>query len=98
MIQKVCELIGEVRAEGIANMKQLKKTWGSARPDEEAEEHAAAKVRDLTPRFSLAPSPPIGPLSIPKGSPQTAVADILKGPWARAPYGHVSFGKVCFWC
>ncbi|XP_076408505.1 uncharacterized protein LOC102904867 isoform X1 [Peromyscus maniculatus bairdii] len=43
LIQKVCELIGEVRAEGIANMKQLKKTWGSARPDEEAEEHAAAK-------------------------------------------------------
>ncbi|XP_052607475.1 LOW QUALITY PROTEIN: uncharacterized protein LOC128118689 [Peromyscus californicus insignis] len=41
LIQKVCELIGEVRAEGIANMKQLKKTWGSARPDGGAEEHAA---------------------------------------------------------
>ncbi|NP_001345491.1 coiled-coil domain containing 162 [Mus musculus] len=41
LIQKVCELIGEVRAEGIANVKQLKKTWGSARPDEETKENTA---------------------------------------------------------
>ncbi|XP_036025159.1 LOW QUALITY PROTEIN: uncharacterized protein LOC118570606 [Onychomys torridus] len=41
LMQKVCELIGEVRAEGIANMKQLKKAWGSARPDEGAEENTA---------------------------------------------------------
>ncbi|OBS78546.1 hypothetical protein A6R68_19055, partial [Neotoma lepida] len=41
LIQKVCELIGEVRAEGIANIKQLKKTWGSARPDEGTKENAA---------------------------------------------------------
>ncbi|KAK7808525.1 hypothetical protein U0070_003162 [Myodes glareolus] len=34
LIQRVCELIGEVRAEGTANVKQLKKSWGSARPDE----------------------------------------------------------------
>ncbi|CAO2627889.1 Coiled-coil domain-containing protein 162 [Lemmus lemmus] len=39
LIQKVCELIGEVRAEGIANVKQLKKTWGSARPDERTKEN-----------------------------------------------------------
>lgn len=41
LIQKVCELIGEVRAEGIANVKQLKKTWGSARPEGETKENAA---------------------------------------------------------
>ncbi|XP_051031282.1 uncharacterized protein LOC127215027 [Phodopus roborovskii] len=41
LIQKVCELIGEVRAEGIANTKQLKTTWGSARPEEGTEENAA---------------------------------------------------------
>uniref|UniRef100_A0A8C5KU15 Coiled-coil domain containing 162 n=1 Tax=Jaculus jaculus TaxID=51337 RepID=A0A8C5KU15_JACJA len=34
LIQKVCELIGEVRAEGIASIKKLKKTRGSARPAE----------------------------------------------------------------
>uniref|UniRef100_A0A8C6RZ87 Coiled-coil domain containing 162 n=1 Tax=Nannospalax galili TaxID=1026970 RepID=A0A8C6RZ87_NANGA len=41
LIQKVCELIGEVRAEGIANLKELKKTWGSARPDEGTKESLA---------------------------------------------------------
>ncbi|XP_052020238.1 uncharacterized protein LOC127669996 [Apodemus sylvaticus] len=41
LIQKVCELIGEVRADGIANVKQLKKTWGSARPEGERKEDAA---------------------------------------------------------
>ncbi|XP_055391214.1 coiled-coil domain-containing protein 162-like [Bubalus kerabau] len=40
LIQKVCELIGEVRTEGIDNMKSLKK-WGSARPDEEMKENPA---------------------------------------------------------
>lgn len=39
LIQRVCELIGEVRAEGTANVKQLKKTWGSARPDEGTKEN-----------------------------------------------------------
>ncbi|XP_041509550.1 uncharacterized protein LOC121449304 [Microtus oregoni] len=39
LIQRVCELICEVRAEGTANMKQLKKTWGSARPDEGTKEN-----------------------------------------------------------
>ncbi|XP_028624884.1 uncharacterized protein LOC114622640 [Grammomys surdaster] len=41
LIQKVCELIGEVRAEGIANVKQLKKAWGSARPEGETKENTA---------------------------------------------------------
>nr|XP_034379600.1 LOW QUALITY PROTEIN: uncharacterized protein LOC117724113 [Arvicanthis niloticus] len=41
LIQKVCELIGEVRAEGIANVKQLKKAWGSARPEGETKESTA---------------------------------------------------------
>ncbi|XP_035294296.1 uncharacterized protein Ccdc162p [Cricetulus griseus] len=41
LIQKMCELIGEVRAEGIANIKQLKKAWGSARPEEGAKENTA---------------------------------------------------------
>ncbi|XP_074224610.1 uncharacterized protein LOC105077107 isoform X7 [Camelus bactrianus] len=40
LIQKVCELI-EVRTEGIDNMKDLKKKWGSARPEEEMKENAA---------------------------------------------------------
>ncbi|XP_075800920.1 uncharacterized protein LOC142833419 [Microtus pennsylvanicus] len=39
LIQRVCELICEVRAEGTANVKQLKKTWGSARPDEGTKEN-----------------------------------------------------------
>ncbi|XP_057617901.1 uncharacterized protein LOC130869617 [Chionomys nivalis] len=39
LIQRVCELIGEVRAEGTANVKRLKKTWGSARPDEGTKEN-----------------------------------------------------------
>ncbi|XP_048209675.1 uncharacterized protein LOC125357064 [Perognathus longimembris pacificus] len=34
LIQKVCELIREVRTEGIANMKELKQKWGSARSEE----------------------------------------------------------------
>lgn len=46
LIQKVCELIGEVRTEGIDNMKSLKK-WGSARPDEEMKENPV-KVCDFT--------------------------------------------------
>ncbi|XP_006881290.1 PREDICTED: coiled-coil domain-containing protein 162-like [Elephantulus edwardii] len=33
LIQNVCELISEVRREGIDNMKDLKKRWGSARPE-----------------------------------------------------------------
>uniref|UniRef100_A0A2K6KLH8 Coiled-coil domain containing 162 n=1 Tax=Rhinopithecus bieti TaxID=61621 RepID=A0A2K6KLH8_RHIBE len=41
LIQKVCELIGEVRTEGIDNMKDLKKKWGSASPDEGMEENPA---------------------------------------------------------
>ncbi|XP_070651600.1 uncharacterized protein [Bos indicus] len=41
LIQKVCELFGEVRTEGIDNMKSLKKKWGSARPDEEMKENPA---------------------------------------------------------
>ncbi|XP_020946494.1 putative uncharacterized protein C6orf183 homolog isoform X8 [Sus scrofa] len=41
LIQKVCELVGEVRTEGIDNMKNLKKKWGSARPDEEMQESPA---------------------------------------------------------
>uniref|UniRef100_A0A8C8WE94 Coiled-coil domain-containing protein 162-like n=1 Tax=Panthera leo TaxID=9689 RepID=A0A8C8WE94_PANLE len=41
LIQKVCELIGEVRTEGIDNMKALKKKWGSARPDEGMKENPA---------------------------------------------------------
>ncbi|KAI4567302.1 hypothetical protein MJG53_008880 [Ovis ammon polii x Ovis aries] len=43
LIQKVCELIGEVRTEGIDNMKSLKKKWGSARPDEEMKENPAKR-------------------------------------------------------
>ncbi|XP_057593721.1 coiled-coil domain-containing protein 162-like [Hippopotamus amphibius kiboko] len=43
LIQKVCELIGEVRAEGIDNMKGLKKKWGSARPDEDVRDDPAKK-------------------------------------------------------
>ncbi|XP_038196774.2 uncharacterized protein LOC119821713 [Arvicola amphibius] len=39
LIQRVCELIGEVRAEGTANVKQLKETWGSARPDKGTKEN-----------------------------------------------------------
>ncbi|XP_045400100.1 uncharacterized protein LOC123633144 isoform X4 [Lemur catta] len=41
LIQNVCELIGEVRTEGIDNMKDLKKKWGSARPDEGRKENPA---------------------------------------------------------
>ncbi|EHB08357.1 hypothetical protein GW7_10686, partial [Heterocephalus glaber] len=41
LIQNVRELIGEVRTEGIANMKALKKKWGSARPDEGLKENPA---------------------------------------------------------
>ncbi|XP_058590881.1 uncharacterized protein LOC131514658 isoform X3 [Neofelis nebulosa] len=41
LIQKVCELIDEVRTEGIDNMKALKKKWGSARPDEGMKENPA---------------------------------------------------------
>uniref|UniRef100_A0A8C3W6D5 Coiled-coil domain-containing protein 162 n=1 Tax=Catagonus wagneri TaxID=51154 RepID=A0A8C3W6D5_9CETA len=41
LIQKVCELIGEVRTEGIDNVKNLKKKWGSARPDAEMKESPA---------------------------------------------------------
>uniref|UniRef100_A0A8D2D734 Coiled-coil domain-containing protein 162 n=1 Tax=Sciurus vulgaris TaxID=55149 RepID=A0A8D2D734_SCIVU len=41
LIQKVCELISEVRTEGITNMKELKKKWGSARPDEGIKENPA---------------------------------------------------------
>ncbi|KAM9665221.1 LOW QUALITY PROTEIN: uncharacterized protein ACIGJ3_008931 [Trichechus inunguis] len=41
LIQKVCELISEVRRDGIDNMKDLKKKWGSARPEEEIEENPA---------------------------------------------------------
>ncbi|XP_051020197.1 uncharacterized protein LOC127205081 [Acomys russatus] len=41
LVQKVCDLIGEVRAEGTATVKQLKKTWGSARPEEGAKENTA---------------------------------------------------------
>ncbi|XP_004422253.2 PREDICTED: coiled-coil domain-containing protein 162-like [Ceratotherium simum simum] len=41
LIQKVCELIDEVRTEGIDNLKGLKKKWGSARPNEEMKENPA---------------------------------------------------------
>nr|KAF6506165.1 hypothetical protein HJG63_007982 [Rousettus aegyptiacus] len=41
LIQEVCELISEVRTEGIDHMKDLKKKWGSARPDEGTEENPA---------------------------------------------------------
>ncbi|XP_004406785.1 PREDICTED: coiled-coil domain-containing protein 162-like [Odobenus rosmarus divergens] len=41
LIQKVCELIGEVRTEGIDNLKGLKTKWGSARPDEGKKENPA---------------------------------------------------------
>lgn len=70
LIQKVCELIGEVRADGIAHVKQLKKTWGSARPDGERKENAArvpAGVRaPMRPSF-LAPSPPLTRLEFQRG-------------------------------
>lgn len=46
LIQKVYELIGEVRTEGIDNLRSLKKKWGSARPDEGTKENPA-KVRDF---------------------------------------------------
>ena len=39
--QKVCELISEVRTEWTEHVKDLKKTWGSARPDEGIKENAA---------------------------------------------------------
>lgn len=70
MIQKVCELIGEVRAEGIANVKQLKKTWGSARPEGETKENAAkapAEVREPVLPFFLALSPPLTRLEFQRG-------------------------------
>ncbi|XP_058163219.1 uncharacterized protein [Dasypus novemcinctus] len=41
LIQKVCELVSEVRHEGIDNMKNLKKKWGSARPGEGRKENPA---------------------------------------------------------
>ncbi|XP_054992625.1 coiled-coil domain-containing protein 162 [Sorex araneus] len=41
LIQKVCELIGEVRTEGIDHLKGLKEKWGSARPDEATKENPA---------------------------------------------------------
>ncbi|XP_072594559.1 uncharacterized protein [Vulpes vulpes] len=41
LIQKVYELIGEVRTEGIDNLRSLKKKWGSARPDEGTKENPA---------------------------------------------------------
>ncbi|XP_045721242.2 coiled-coil domain-containing protein 162-like [Mirounga angustirostris] len=41
LTQKVCELIGEVRTEGIDNLKGLKTKWGSARPDEGMKENPA---------------------------------------------------------
>ncbi|XP_059257148.1 uncharacterized protein LOC132018346 [Mustela nigripes] len=41
LIQKVCELIGEVRTEGIDNLKGLKEKWGSARPDQGMKENLA---------------------------------------------------------
>lgn len=70
LIQKVCELIGEVRAEGIANVKQLKKAWGSARPEGETKENTAkvpVKVRELVLPFSLAPSLPLTHLEFQRG-------------------------------
>ncbi|VTJ71870.1 Hypothetical predicted protein [Marmota monax] len=47
LTQKVCELISEVRTEGITNMKELRKKWGSARPDEGIKENVA-KVAELS--------------------------------------------------
>ncbi|XP_039725921.1 uncharacterized protein LOC120608203 [Pteropus medius] len=48
LIQKVCELISEVRTEGIDHVKDLKKKWGSARPDEGTKENPAKEqLRDL---------------------------------------------------
>ncbi|XP_015428202.1 PREDICTED: coiled-coil domain-containing protein 162 [Myotis davidii] len=48
LIQKVCELISEVRTEWMDHMKDLKKKWGSARPDEGMRESAAKEqLRDL---------------------------------------------------
>ncbi|KAM7135424.1 LOW QUALITY PROTEIN: uncharacterized protein WM277_015343 [Molossus nigricans] len=41
LIQKVSELISEVRAEWMDHVKDLKKKWGSARPDEGMKENAA---------------------------------------------------------
>ncbi|XP_062043222.1 uncharacterized protein LOC133756617 [Lepus europaeus] len=41
LIQSVYELIGEVRTEGIATMKALKKKWGSAGSDEGMKENTA---------------------------------------------------------
>uniref|UniRef100_A0A2K5EWT7 Coiled-coil domain containing 162 n=1 Tax=Aotus nancymaae TaxID=37293 RepID=A0A2K5EWT7_AOTNA len=41
LIQKVCELISEVRTEGTDNMKDLKKKWSSASPDEGMKENPA---------------------------------------------------------
>ncbi|XP_027630930.1 uncharacterized protein CCDC162P [Tupaia chinensis] len=41
LIQKVCELISEVKTEGTDNIKDLKKKWGSARPDEGMKENPA---------------------------------------------------------
>ncbi|KAM6181754.1 uncharacterized protein O8D03_000195 [Erethizon dorsatum] len=41
LIQNVRELIGEVRTEGIASMKELKKKWGSASPDKGLKENPA---------------------------------------------------------
>ncbi|KFO28653.1 hypothetical protein H920_09944 [Fukomys damarensis] len=40
LIQNVCELIREVRTEGIANMQVLKKKWGSAGPDKGLKENS----------------------------------------------------------
>nr|XP_019590619.1 PREDICTED: transmembrane protein FLJ37396 isoform X2 [Rhinolophus sinicus] len=49
LIQKLCELISEVRTEGIEHMKDLKKKWGSARPDEGMKENPTQQdlLRDL---------------------------------------------------
>ncbi|KAM4866054.1 coiled-coil domain-containing protein 162-like [Thomomys bottae] len=39
LTQKVCELIREVRTEGITSMKELKQKWGSAGPEEGIKEN-----------------------------------------------------------
>ncbi|XP_006840054.1 PREDICTED: coiled-coil domain-containing protein 162-like [Chrysochloris asiatica] len=41
LIQKVCELVSEVRREGIDTLKSLKKKWGSARPEDSMKESSA---------------------------------------------------------
>ncbi|XP_075409857.1 coiled-coil domain-containing protein 162-like [Tenrec ecaudatus] len=56
LVQKVCELIGEVRREGIDNLRNLKKKWGSARPEEGTPESPAQEQPQAMEEHSCGPA------------------------------------------